>query len=77
MAADKTLDGWTPVWELFECEAGCRWAQLKDSPVNLLKKDGDACDFSGCGTGHLIRKVRETSDRVEANGWFRDKGDVT
>lgn len=65
-------NGWKPIWELFECDAGSRWAQLKGSPANLTKKDGQRCDISGCKTGHLIHKVGETEDRGKANGWFRD-----
>ena len=72
MKSEKTLDGRTPSWELFECDAGSRWAQLKGSSVSLRKRDGQACDFSGCRTGHLTHKVKETTDRAEANGWFLD-----
>jgi hypothetical protein len=66
------LDNTVVVWELFECDDGARWAQLKGSPINLCKQDGDICDFGGCRTGHRTWKKQETSNREEANNWFRE-----
>jgi hypothetical protein len=66
------LDGKVVVWELFECDKGGRWSQLNDSLVNLCKQDGQPCDFVGCHTGHFVYKVRETTDRDEANEWYRE-----
>ena len=74
-AQGPELAGKPIIWELYECDKGSRWAQLKESPVWLKKYDGQPCNFSGCKTGHFVHFVRETGDRHEANTWFRDAND--
>ena len=63
------MDDTLVVWEKFECDAGCRWVQVKGTLLNT-RHDGDRCDYSGCDGQHLIHKRGETSDRQEAKDWF-------
>ena len=67
---ERRLDGTVVVWELLECDAGCRWSQVKNSINN--EKDGDECVFIGCESGHIIHKRGETSHRHEASAWFKN-----
>jgi hypothetical protein len=66
----KRLDGTEVVWELFECDDGCRWSQVKGGICD--EHDGGPCGFSGCKAGHRIHKRGETTDSDRASGWFRD-----
>ena len=61
-----------PVWQMFECDNGCRWTQVVGSPVSGTSKDGDTCYFSGCKPDHVIHSKGYTSGRDEAHDWFRN-----
>jgi len=61
-----------PVWQMFECDNGCRWTQVVGSVVSGTAKDGDTCYFSGCKPDHKIHSKGYTADRDEAHDWFRN-----
>lgn len=63
-------DGTPVTWELFECDAGCRWLQPNNGINNEI--DGGVCVFSGCKDGHFIHKRGETSSRTKAFFWYRN-----
>jgi len=67
---ERRLDGTVVVWELLECDAGCRWTQVKNS-INH-EKDGNECVFCGCNSGYFIHTRGYTSHRHEASAWFKN-----
>jgi hypothetical protein len=66
----KNLDEKEVVWELFECDEGCRWSQVKGGLCD--ERDGGPCGFSGCKPGHRIHKRGETTCSDTASDWFLD-----
>ena len=60
----------------FECENGRRWTEA-DLYGQLITKDGDICNFSGCLQDHKVKLVKTTINTgvfiaaEEADLWFR------
>ena len=58
-----------PIWELYECDNGARWAAAKGGPYS--RQENDECHFSGCPKGHYVHIKGETRAIAIAHKWFR------
>jgi len=59
-----------PTWSMYECDRGNRWTAVKGGCYE--HPQDKPCNYSGCTSNHGVKRIGETTNRIEAYNWVHD-----